>query len=94
MLQLALARCQSAFPAHKFRFKNKLLSLGSTVLELCASMFDWARFRRTKGAGELHLLLDHDGYLPVFAHIMEGALADVKFAQDLILPPGGDCHSL
>jgi IS4 transposase len=34
------------------------------------------------------LLLDHDGYLPVFAHVTEGALADVKFAQDLILPPG------
>lgn len=88
MFQVALARCQSASPRHKFRFKNKLLSLDSTVLELCASMFDWARFRRTKGAVKLHLLLDHDGYLPVFAHVTEGALADVKFAQDLILPPG------
>jgi hypothetical protein len=64
-----LTRCQTTSPGHKFRFKNKLLSLDSTVLELCANMFDWARFRRTKGAVKLHLLLDHDGYLPVFAHI-------------------------
>ena len=83
-----LGRCQAAAPGHGFRFKSKLLSLDSTVIELCASMFDWARFRRTKGAAKLHLLLDHDGCLPVFAHITEGAVADVSVAQGLILPPG------
>ncbi len=88
VFQLALARCQAASPQHKFRFKNKLLSLDSTVLELCASMFDWARFRRAKGAVKLHLLLDHDGYLPGYAPITEGAVADVSVAQQLILPPG------
>ena len=88
VFQQVLARCHATAPGHKFRFKNKLLSLDSTVLELCASMFDWARFRRTKGAVKLHLLLDHDGYLPVFAHITEGAVADVSVAQQLILPPG------
>jgi len=88
VFQLVLARCHATSPGHKFRFKNKLLSLDSTVLELCASMFDWARFRRTKGEVKLHLLLDHDGYLPVFAHITEGAMADVSVAQQLILPPG------
>jgi hypothetical protein len=88
VFHLVLARCQQASPQHKFRFKNKLLSLDSTVLDLCASMFDWARFRRTKGAVKLHLLLDHDGYLPVFAHVTEGAAADVSVAQQLVLPPG------
>ena len=83
-----LGRCQAAAPGHKFRFKNKLLSLDSTVLELCARMFDWARFRRAKGAAKLHLLLDHDGCLPVFAHLTEGAVADVSIAQQLLLPPG------
>ena len=48
----------------KFRFKNKLVSLDSTVIDLCATLFDWAKFRRTKGAGKLYCLLDHDGYLP------------------------------
>ena len=83
-----LDRCHRDAPKHRFRFKHKLLTLDSTVLELCASMFDWARFRRTKGAAKLHLLLDHDGCLPVFAHITEGAVADVTVAQQLVLPPG------
>jgi len=47
----------------KFRFKNKLVSLDSTVIDLCLSIYDWAKFRRTKGAVKLHLVLDHDGYL-------------------------------
>ena len=83
-----LRRCQGDSPRHSFRFKSKLLSLDSTVLELCASMFDWARYRRTKGAAKLHLVLDHDGYLPVFAHITEGAVPDVKVAQQILFPPG------
>lgn len=83
-----LGRCQAEAPRHGFRFKHQLLSLDSTVLELCASMFDWARFRRTKGAAKLHLLLDHDGLLPVYALITEGAVADVSVAQQLLLPPG------
>jgi hypothetical protein len=37
------------------------LSLDTTLIQLCASVFDWAQYRRTKGAVKLHLLLDHDG---------------------------------
>lgn len=47
---------------HKFYFKNKLLSLDSTTISRCLSLFPWAKFRQTKGAVKLHLLLDHDGY--------------------------------
>ena len=53
----------------KFRFKNKLLSLDGSVIDLSATMYDWAKFRRTKGGVKLHLLLDHDGYLPKYAVI-------------------------
>src|SRR5580704_15372257 len=70
-------------PKKKFRFHNRLLTLDSTTVELCASMFDWARFRQTKGAVKLHLLLDHEGYLPVFGHVTEGKVGDVKVAQSL-----------
>ena len=60
-----LGMCKMAAPGkHKFRFKNKLLSLDSSTISLCLSMFPWAKFRTTKGAVKLHLLLDHDGYLP------------------------------
>jgi len=65
----------------KFHFKNKLLTLDSTLIDLCLSVFNWAHFRRTKGAIKLHLLLDHDGYLPTYAWITEGNVSDVKIAQ-------------
>jgi len=82
--------CQLAAPGKikKFRFKNKLLSMDSSTISLCLALFPWAKFRRTKGAIKLHLLLDHDGYLPSFAHITNGKKADVRIAQLLSLPPG------
>jgi hypothetical protein len=83
-----LETCRGVAPRKKFRFKNKLLSLDATVIELCASMFDWAKFRQTKGAVKLHLLLDHDGYLPTYALVTEGKTADVAVAQQLALPKG------
>lgn len=72
----------------RFRFKNKLFSLDSTLIELCVSLFDWATYRQTKGAVKLHLLLDHDGYFPVFAHVTDGRVHDLKVAQSLSLPKG------
>ena len=84
-----LGQCQQAAPPRtKFRFKNKLLLLDATVIDLCVTLFDWARFRTTKGAVKLHLLLDHDGYLPVFAHITEGRQHEMKLARGLCLPRG------
>jgi hypothetical protein len=83
-----LAQCQAISPRKKFRFKNRLLTLDSTTIELCASMFDWAHWRQTKGAVKLHLLLDHDGYLPVFGHVTDGKVGDVKVAQNLDFPKG------
>jgi hypothetical protein len=72
----------------KFRFKNKLISMDSTTIDLCLAMFDWAKFRQTKGAIKLHLLLDHDGYLPSFAIISEGNVSDVKVARQFHFDPG------
>jgi len=84
-----LGKCRIAAPGkHKFRFKNKLLSLDSSTISLCLSMFPWAKFRRTKGAVKLHLLLDHDGYLPEYAYISNGKKHDVTVARKLSLSPG------
>ncbi len=84
-----LDRCRSQVPGRKkFRFKNKLVSLDSTTIDLCLSIFNWAHFRRTKGAIKLHLLLDHDGYLPEFAVLSEGKVADVKVARELHFSSG------
>ena len=90
-----LAKCQTLAASQpgtrkkrKFRFKNPLLSLDASVIDLCATMFDWAKFRRTKGAVKLHLLLDHDGYLPSFAVITEGKKHEVRVARQMRFTPG------
>lgn len=83
-----LARCREIAPGHRFRFRNKLYSLDSSVIDLALSIFDWAHFTTTKGAVKLHLLLDHDGYLPEFAHITDGKVGDITVARRLNLAPG------
>lgn len=90
VFEALLERCQQsvAGKGRKFRFKNKLVSLDSTVIDLCATLFDWAKFRRTKGAVKLHLVLDHDGYLPSVAVITEGKQADIRVARRLRFAPG------
>ena len=72
----------------KFRFKNKLQSLDSSCIDLCATLYDWAKYKRTKGAVKLHLLLDHDGYLPVFACITDGKSHDVTVGRQLRFQAG------
>jgi hypothetical protein len=80
--------CKSAgTDKHRFKFKNKLLSLDSSTISLCLSLFPWAKFRRTKGAVKLHLLLDHDGYLPTYAYISNGKKHDVTVARKVPLAP-------
>ena len=89
VFQELLGRCQGlAQGRKKFRFKNKLVSLDSTVIDLCATLFDWAKFRRTKGAVKLHCLLDHDGYLPSVVVITEGKRHDVRVARTLRFDAG------
>jgi hypothetical protein len=94
VFQQLLGKCQQVVASapgkkkRKFRFKNRLLSLDATVIALCVSAFDWAQFRRTKGAVKLHLLLDHDGHLPSFAVVTEGKQHEVQVARQLHFAPG------
>jgi hypothetical protein len=83
-----LEGARATAPAKRLRFKNKLFSLDATVVELCLEMFDWAKYRQTKGAIKLHVLLDHDGYLPVYAHVTEGNVPEIEIARALSLPKG------
>jgi len=73
---------------HKFRFKNKLLSLDSTTISLCLTLFPWAKFRRAKGGVKAHVLLDHDDYLPAYVLLTEAKRSDVKLADSFALNPG------
>lgn len=72
----------------KFRFKNKLISLDATLIELCVSLFDWADYRRTKGAVKLHMQLEHDGYLPCFAVVSSGKEHEIKVARRMSFERG------
>ncbi len=83
-----LERCRTVAGAKPFRFKHKLLSLDTTVIDLCADTFEWATFRRRKGAVTLHFTLDHDGYLPTLLVITEGNRHDLTVAQHQTFAPG------
>jgi hypothetical protein len=92
VFQGLLADCQKrlgvAKAGAKLGLPGKLLSLDATVIDLCAAVFDWAQFRTTKGAVKLHLLLDHDGYLPSYAVITEGKVHEIQVARQLKLQRG------
>lgn len=73
----------------RIKFKStlkKILILDSTIVTLCLSVFDWARFRQTKGAIKLHMLLDYDGCLPSYVCITDGRQSDIKIAHQVDLP--------
>lgn len=70
---------------HSFRFKNKLVSMDSTLISLCLSLFPWAKYRQKKGGVKVHCLLDHDGYFPEFAHITDGKASDSRIARLVLL---------
>lgn len=88
LFYVLLDRCREIAPRRRLKFKNALLSLDSTVIDLCASVFDWAKFRRTKGGVKVHMLLDNHGLLPSWALITDAKTSDIRAARDLVLPSG------
>jgi len=63
-------------------------ALDATTIDLCLSVFPWARFRHTKGAIKLHTLLDLRGNIPSFIHVSDGKFHDVNVLDQLIPEPG------
>ena len=88
LLERFRAQGQLGGRKHTFRFKNKLLSIDSTTISLCLSLFPWAKFRRAKGGVKAHVLLDHDDYMPSYVLISEAKLHDSKLLARLRLNPG------
>lgn len=68
--------------------KQTVYALDSTTIDLCLSLFPWARFRTTKAAIKLHTLIDVRGPLPSFVHLTDGKSADVHALDELVLEPG------
>lgn len=83
-----LSRCMNQSPNHTFRFKNKLISLDSTTIDLCLALYPWAEFRQTKGAVKLHIGLNHDGNLPSVVTVTNGKTTDIEVARSLTFNKG------
>ena len=68
--------------------EQTVYALDSTTIDLCLSLFPWARFRRRKGAVKLHTLIDLRGNIPTFVRITHGKTHDVTVLDHLPIEPG------
>jgi len=67
---------------------TQVFALDSTTIDLCLSLFPWARFHHGKGAIKMHTLMDLQGSIPVFIHISNGRLHDVNVLDQIVIQPG------
>jgi hypothetical protein len=88
--QVLIARARQLYSADEFgtTLEQTAYALDSTTIDLCLSLFPWARFRRRKGAVKLHTLLDLRGNIPCFVRITHGKTHDVTVLDYLPLEPG------
>jgi hypothetical protein len=68
--------------------EQPVYALDSTTIDLCLSLFPWAKFRRRKGAVKLHTLVNLRGNIPSFIHISHGKMHDVTVLDTLPIEPG------
>lgn len=68
--------------------KRKVYLMDSSIIPLCLSLFDWAKYRTSKGALKLHAVLDYDSGLPSYACLSDGKMADISAAKPLNFNPG------
>ena len=88
LFYLILKRCQPLSGKHTFRFHNKLYSMDASTIDVCLSVFPWAKFRAAKGAVKLHAVLDHDGLIPAFIDLTDGKTHEVNMGRTVRLPKG------
>ena len=74
-------RCRRQAPGQRFGFRHRVYSLDATVIDLCLKVFDWAKFRKRKGAIKLHLILDHGGHIPSFCVMTPGREHEIEVAR-------------
>jgi hypothetical protein len=90
LAQGLIARARRLYARESFgvELEQTVYALDSTTIDLCLSLFPWARFRSTKAAVKLHTLLDLRGPIPTMISISEGKKADVNILDELLLEPG------
>src|SRR5229473_8581610 len=90
---IAIARPLHARDPIGVDLEQSLYALDSTTIDLCLSLFTWARFRRRKAAVKMHTLLDLHGNIPTFIRVTSGDVHDVNLL-DVILPEAGAFYVL
>lgn len=88
--QVLIAEAKTLYAGEDFgvEIDSTVYALDSTTIDLCLSLFPWARFRKAKAAVKLHTLLDLRGSIPEFIHITDGKFHDVNVLDLLIPAPG------
>jgi hypothetical protein len=88
--QILIHRARALYRDDDFgvELDQTVYALDATTIDLCLSLFPWARFRRQKGAIKLHTLLDLRGPIPAFIEITDGKVHDVKILDLLVPEPG------
>ena len=85
---IGIARPMYAHESLGFDLDNTVYALDSTTIDLCLSVFPWARFRARKAAVKMHTLLDLRGSIPTFIEVSDGKLHDVNILDMLVPEPG------
>jgi len=90
LAQLLIARARRLYADEPLgvELDQTVYALDSTTIDLCLSLFPWARFRATKAAIKLHTLLDLRGPIPTMIAISDGKQADVRVLDELLPEPG------
>ena len=86
-LLMMRARREYANTELNIEISNAIYALDASTIDLCLSLFNWAKFRKTKGAIKLHAMIDLRGNLPSFLTITDGKTHDVKAAPLVPLEP-------
>ena len=85
---IGIARPMYADDALEVELANTVYALDSTLIELCLSLFPWARYRSNDSAVKLHTLLDLRGNIPSFLYVSDGKFSDYAILDQLIPEPG------
>jgi hypothetical protein len=88
--QVLIAEARRLYAEESFSLEldETVYALDSTTIELCLSLFPWARFRKRKGGVKMHTLLDLRGQIPVFVTITHALVHDVRILDALVPEPG------
>ena len=88
--QVLIRKARTLYANEEFglQLNREVYALDSTTIDLCLSLFPWAKFRKHKAAVKVHTLMDLKGSIPTFIRITDGKVHDVNILDDLILEPG------